>query len=67
MGCGCGQRTAQSNPAPPPSRAPQPGDWETLDANGDRYQYYKGSQAQRLAHRDALMIGGTHRRIPDTS
>lgn len=65
MGCGCGRRTAQNNPAPPPGRVPQPGDWEVVDAKGQRYQYYKGRHAQRLAHRDALMIGGTHRRITD--
>lgn len=67
MGCGCGQRTAQHNPAPPPGRAPQPGDWEVLDARGERYQYYKGRQAQRLALRASLNIGGTYRQIPGSS
>lgn len=67
MGCGCGRRTAQNAPATSPGRSPKAGDWEVLDARGERYQYYKGRQAQRLALRAALNIGGTYRQIPESS
>ncbi|WP_435111310.1 hypothetical protein [Nocardiopsis synnemataformans] len=65
MGCGCGNRTAATSAQQIARRAPKAGDWEVLDYQGQRVQIYKGRDAERLATRHGLNIGGSWRKITE--